>query len=131
MRMIVCNVRKPKPNVKKVEELKSLRRFCAMAFVAVEAVKLTTPAPVMAAISGSTKAAAAAATFGIGGPGFIIIEVLLIAIVGGITATIASTIGYGNVARLLVFIGTMVCVGLICDLAGGVVNKVMDFAGMY
>lgn len=139
-KVIIMRVIPPRKKLsrKQVMALKALQGICISIFVASTVLQPLTLAPGLkitgsvaaAAITGYTRSQAAIATFGPQGPGFAIVQLLLIAIVGGITATIAATIGYGNVAKLLIFIGTLICIGLICDVAGGVVDKILDFAGI-
>lgn len=72
----------------------------------------------------------AGATFGLGGPGAAIIQLLLICIVVWFAMYMATALNNGQVAALIKITGTFTCLGIIIGLAWGLLKSICAFAGI-
>lgn len=111
------------PRVKKLsrkarEEIKSLTRFCASSCMAVAAVG---PPSGMQTIT--------AATFGLGGPGTVIVQLLLMALVGYLAAYLAAAVGQGQIAGMIKVVTVFSCLAVVASTLFRALETFAKFVG--
>jgi len=72
----------------------------------------------------------ASATFGLGGPGAAILQLLLICIVVWFSMYMATALNNGQAAALIKVTGTFTCLSIIVGLAWGLLKSICAFAGI-
>lgn len=72
----------------------------------------------------------AGATFGMGGPGAAVLQILLICIVVWLAMYMASAVGNGQAAAMMRVTGTFACMGILASLAWGLLKAICAFAGI-
>lgn len=82
------------------------------------------------AAGATTFAQITASTFGIGGPGAALIQLLLISIVAWLAMYISNAVGNGQIAGMIRVTATFTCIGIIAGLAWQVIKAVCAFAGI-
>lgn len=107
MKIIIfyCNPKVERLSKKAQEEIKSLARFCASSCMAV------------ATVSGQPAGmkAITAATFGLGGPGTVIVQLLLMALVGYLAAYLAAAVGQGQIAGMIKVVTVFSCLAVVAS----------------
>ncbi|ACV64434.1 hypothetical protein Dtox_3726 [Desulfofarcimen acetoxidans DSM 771] len=103
------------------EKGSKLQLFCASAFMAMSA------SPAHA--STGTIGKAALSTFGQGGPGIVIVQMMLIACVGWLSGYIAQAVGQGQIAGMIKITTVFSCIGLVAGTAFKAITTVANFLG--
>ena len=103
------------------KKARKLLRFCAGAFMVMSA----TPAHASTGAIGK----AALSTFGTGGPGMVIIQMMLIAVVGWLFGYIAQAVGQGQIAGMIKITTVFSCIGLVAGTAFKAITTVAEFLG--
>jgi hypothetical protein len=73
--------------------------------------------------------AIAGATFGPGGPGSIIAQLMLIAVVGWLCGYIAQAAGKGQIAGMIHVATVFSCIAIVADVAYRAIDKIGHFLG--
>ena len=73
--------------------------------------------------------AVAGATFGPGGPGSIIAQLMLIAVVGWLCGYIAQAAGKGQIAGMIHVATVFSCIAIVADVAYRAIDKIGHFLG--
>jgi len=68
-------------------------------------------------------------TFGPGGPGVVIAELMLIAVVGWLCSYIARAVGKGQIADMINIAAVFSCIAVIAGVAWNAINAVGKFLG--
>ncbi len=107
-----------------VKKPRKLMRFCATAFVALGSG--TAPA-----YAGGAEAIgqAALSTFGPGGPGMMIIQLMLIAVVGWLAGYVAQAAGKGQIAGMIHVATVFSCISIVAAVAMKAINAIGNFLG--
>ncbi|MDO7786108.1 hypothetical protein [Desulforamulus aquiferis] len=71
----------------------------------------------------------AVSTFGVGGPGFLIISLLLIALVGWLAGYIAQACGKGQIAGMIHIVSVFSCISIVAGAALKALGSVASFLG--
>lgn len=108
------------------DKARQLVRFCGTMFVAVNAV--TAAVPAFAATNPITNIAAQ--TFGPGGPGVVIISLLLIALIGWLAGYIAQAVGKGQIAGMIHIVTVFSCITIVANTAWGALSALGHFMGI-
>lgn len=113
------------PKLRKAS-VKSLAQFCAASFMALG----TSVSPVLAGEAGTAAIGKAAlSTFGPGGPGMMIIQLMLIAVVGWLAGYIAQAAGKGQIAGMIHVATVFSCIAIVAGVALNAINAVASFLG--
>lgn len=110
----------------KINKASKLIGFCATAFVAINA---PTATPAMASPEIDAIGKIASTTFGPGGPGALIISLLLIALVGWISGYIAQAAGKKQVAGMIHVVTLFSCIAMVADAAYNALGALGRFLG--
>ncbi|HBC95083.1 MAG TPA: hypothetical protein DCZ10_19875 [Pelotomaculum sp.] len=105
----------------RLKNVRSLLRFCGVAFIALG----TSAAPAVA----NPFTAIAQSTFGPGGPGMVITQLMLIAVVGCLCGYIAQAAGKGQVAGMIHVATVFSCIAIIAGVAMDAINAVGKLLG--
>lgn len=129
-KVIVFYHGKSKLTVKKAKEL---MRFCATSFITIGspyAVKyLEYSNWVNHAIPCTTMGTVAAATFGPTGFGFVIVQLMMVAVVGFLAIFIAQAANQGQLANMIKVVSVFSCIGVVAQTAWKAINEVLRFIG--
>ena len=106
-----------------IKKARKLLRFCAGAFIALGSSAL----PVHASTGAMAKAALS--TFGQGGPGLAIIQMMLIAVVGWLFGYIAQAVGQGQIAGMIKITTVFSCISIVAGTAFKAITTVAEFLG--
>ncbi len=122
-------VRREQKNAHKISkaQAESLIRFAGTAWLAMHVMPSATP--VMASTGGEIVKQVAVSTFGPGGPGFLIISLLLIALVGWLAGYIAQAAGKGQIASMIHVVSVFSCISIVAGAALKALGSVADFLG--
>ena len=102
------------------EKIQELVRFCGSAFMAV-----ATTQPVQPTSSGQL----AVGTFGIGGPGAVLVQLMLIGIVGWLLSYLTLAAGQGQISGMIKVVTIFTCIGMVAKSAWGAIKTVAAIAG--
>lgn len=105
----------------RLKKVRSLLRFCGTAFVALGVSATPAFANPLTTIAQST--------FGPGGPGVVIAQLMLIAVVGWLCGYIAQAAGKGQIAGMIHVASTFSCIAIIAGVALNAINAVGKFLG--
>lgn len=72
----------------------------------------------------------AASTFGTGGVGVVLIQLMLCAVVGWLLTYIASAVGQGQIAGMIRIATVFICISLVADTAWKAIKVVAAMAGI-
>lgn len=111
--MMITGFYVSRSNFRQTNTLKALIRFCGASFVAVNAFPSATHAMASTGVIGNI----AVGTFGPGGPGVLIISLLLIALVGWLAGYIAQAAGKGQIAGMIHVVTVFSCIGMVAEAA--------------
>lgn len=115
-----------KPGAMAIKRARKLISFCGAAFVAMG----TGAVPALAAESGTVAIGkAAAATFGPGGPGSMIIQLMLIAVVGWLAGYVAQAAGKGQISGMIHVATIFSCISIVAGTAMKAIDAVGKFIG--
>lgn len=112
----------PKLNKKRV---KQLIRFCGSAWMALYLL----PTPALASTGQQIIKDVAVSTFSPGGPGFLIISLLLIALIGWLSGYIAQAAGKGQIAGMIHIVSVFSCISIVAAAALKALGSVVQFLG--
>ena len=104
-----------------IKKARKLQLFCAAAYMAM------TAAPAYANTGAIGKAALS--TFGQGGPGLVIVQMMLIACVGWLSGYIAQAVGQGQIAGMIKITTVFSCISLVAGTAFKAITTVAEFLG--
>ena len=115
-----------KPKMSKAQA-ESMVRFAGTAWLAMHLMPAATPA--MASTGSEIVKQVAVSTFGVGGPGFLIISLLLIAMVGWLAGYIAQACGKGQIAGMIHIVSVFSCISIVAGAAMKALGSVAEFLG--
>lgn len=75
-------------------------------------------------------AGAAAETLGKGGPGYAIVQLMVIAAFGSMAGYITSALGKGQIASMIKLITVFACIGTVLGSVWSAISKVANFFGI-
>ncbi len=75
-------------------------------------------------------AGAASATFGSSGPGFAIVELVLIAAFGALCTFIASALGQGNISSMIKMVTVFACIGVVIEAVWKAITAICQAFGV-
>ncbi|AEG58995.1 hypothetical protein [Desulforamulus ruminis] len=122
-------VRANKSRIINKSKVKDLIRFCGTALIAVNTAVIGSPNQVMASTGTDVIGRIAGTTFGPGGPGTLIISLLLIALVGWLSGYIAQACGKGQVAGMIHVTTVFSCIALVAESALKALGSLTKFLG--
>ena len=110
-----------RPQTIGIKKARKLQLFCAGAYMAMSA------APAYASTGAIGKAALS--TFGQGGPGLVIVQMMLIACVGWLSGYIAQAVGQGQIAGMIKITTVFSCISIVAGTAFKAITTVAEFLG--
>lgn len=104
---------------------RELMRFAAGCFISVGAVSLAAPPAAHAVTLGEL----GGATFGIGGAGFVIVQLMLIALVGWLCRYVAQAAGQGQIGGMIGVTTVFLCISIVASTAHKALSEILRFMG--